>query len=375
MISYTINNRGQTDIIFLDFAKAFDKVSHPKLLLKIKTIFKNPQLSEWFSSYLSHRNQFVACEGYQSSFSPVESGAPQGSVLGPLLFLLFINDMPQDITVPIRLFADDCVLYNRVETHADQIELNSNLQKIKKWCDSWQMVLNSEKTVYMSITRKRNTIDYAYSIEGAALKRVFTYTYLGVKLTSDLRWNEHVDFVCTKARKALWSLRRNMYNATPEVKCLAYKTLIRPILEYAKIVWDPYTSSNHTKLDKIQRLAARFIFNKYRRCHSPTQLCELADLPSLESRTEYDRLKFLYLIIHGHVKINKDDYFHISPNSYFRHRHSMYIPPPCTRNDCFKYSFFPRAIKQWNLLSEDTVRTSSINNFLEIIKITCVRIP
>lgn len=281
--------------------------------------------------------------------------------------------MPRNITVPIRLFADDCVLYNRIETPADQTELNDNLQKIKNWCDSWQMVLNTQKTVYMSITRKRSIIDYVYCIYGVLLRKVSTITYLGLKLTPDMRWNEHVDYVCSKARKALWSLRRNVFNATPEVKSLAYKTLIRPIIEYAKIVWDPYTSGNHSKLDKIQRLAARFIFNKYRRCHSPTQLCELAELPSLELRTEYDRLKFLFLIIHGHVKIEKNDYFLISPDEYFRNRHSMYIPPPSVRNDCFKYSFFPRAIKQWNMLTDAAVRTSSINDFLKIVKGTHVR--
>ncbi|KAH9382866.1 hypothetical protein HPB48_023484 [Haemaphysalis longicornis] len=180
--------------------------------------------------------------------------------------------------------------------------------------------------------------------------------YLGLKLTSDMRRNEHVDYVCSKARKAFLSLRRNVFNATPEVKSLAYKTLIRPTIEYAKTVWDPYTSGSHSKLDEIHRLAARFIFNKYCRGHSPTQPCELAKLPSLELRTEYDRLKILFLIIHDHGKIDKNDYYRISPDEYFRNRHSMYIPPPTVRNDCFKHSFYPTAIKQWNMLTDATVR-------------------
>lgn len=364
-LSQRINCRGQTDVIFLDFAKAFDKVSHPKLLLKISAVFKNPAITKWFSSYLSSRKQYVKVGGSKSTMSPVVSGVPQGSVLGPLLFLIYINDLRNDISVPIRLFADDCVIYNKIETSADQVELNCNLEKIKKWCQNWQMVLNPEKSVFMSITRKINVLAYNYCIAGAELERVKEHKYLGLIFTPDLKWNTHIDNVCIKANKALWCLRRNLAIATPEIKSLAYKTLVRPVIEYSKIVWDPYTVTNCNKLEKIQRLASRFIFNKYSHVHSPTKLCELANLPTFESRTKYERLKFLFQIIHNCVKIRKSEYFEISSTESSRHRHSMYIPNPSVKNDCFKYSFFPRAIKDWNILPDSAVSSMSLNEFLD----------
>lgn len=175
---------------------------------------------------------------------------------------------------------------------------------------------------------------------------------------------------CAKSRNALWSLRRRIHSTTPEIKILAYKTLIRPILEYAKIIWDPYTVTNKSKLDKIQRLALRFFYNKYRRHDSPSELNKIANLPSLESRTSLERLKFLFLVIHDLVSINKNEYFSIQPDTYFRHRHSMYIPPPLVFIDSFKFSFFPRAINEWNGLPDTIVKLSSISEFQEKVKST-----
>lgn len=129
-ISETINSRGQMDLIFLDFSKAFDKVSHPKLLSIIHAFFKNPNITHWFESYLHSREQYVEIGGYKSSPLPVVSGVPQGSVLGPLLFLIFINDITMCTSVPLRLFADDCVLYNRIKSTDDQMNLQAGLQKM-----------------------------------------------------------------------------------------------------------------------------------------------------------------------------------------------------------------------------------------------------
>lgn len=132
--SQTINSRGQMDLVYLDFAKAFDKVSHSKLLFKINTVFKDPNLTKWFTSYLQCRQQYVQVNEHTSSPEPVLSGVPQGSVLGPLLFVIFINDLPLSISVPIRLFADDCVVYNTIESPSDQIKLQCSLENIMKWC-------------------------------------------------------------------------------------------------------------------------------------------------------------------------------------------------------------------------------------------------
>ncbi|SCV66618.1 hypothetical protein ANAPC5_01484 [Anaplasma phagocytophilum] len=209
------------------------------------------------------------------------------------------------------------------------------------------MVLNPGKSVFVSIARKKNVLAYNYCNLSAKLERVKEHKYLGLVFTPDLKWNIHVDNVCIKANKALWRLRRNLAIATSELKSLAYMTLVRPIIEYSKIVWNPYTITNFSnKLQKTQRLASWFIFNKYSHVQFPTKHCELANLPMFESRTKCERLKFIFQIIHNCAKTKKSEYFEICSTESSRHRHSMYIPNSPVKNDCFKYSFFiPRALR------------------------------
>lgn len=239
-----LDKQSQIDIIFLDFQKAFDRVSHHKLLLKLKPILQNNSLLSWIESYLSSRSQCVSIGGSCSRPAPVRSGIPQGSVLGPIFFLVFINDIVNDIPVKIKLFADDCILYQEVNTPDDQELLNSALDKLHIWCERWQMCINTTKTVSMTISRKKAPLTFQYSINGRCLSSVNRYKYLGLIITSDLRWNEHVTFIEKKAMKKLGYLKRSLRQSTQEIKILAYKTYIRPLLEYACLVWDPYTKKN-----------------------------------------------------------------------------------------------------------------------------------
>lgn len=151
-----LDKPGQTDVILLDFQKAFDLVSHEKLLCKLKYIGLPSFIINWISAYLDKRTQSVSINGHYSRRLPVTSGVPQGSVLGPLLFLIFINDIVNVVTEPvqIRLFADDCILYHEVVCREDQELLNTNLHNVHSWCQKWDMKLNETKTVYMHITKK-----------------------------------------------------------------------------------------------------------------------------------------------------------------------------------------------------------------------------
>lgn len=149
-----INEGKQTDVIFMDFRKAFDKVSHNKLLHKLSYILQNNKLLAWIKSYLTNRRQFVTLNSASSDKVPVDSGVPQGSVLGPLLFLLYINDIVDQISVGIRLYADDCVLYEKISSVDDQIRLNDAFKSIVTWCNDWQMEINFDKTVFMRISLK-----------------------------------------------------------------------------------------------------------------------------------------------------------------------------------------------------------------------------
>lgn len=242
------------------------------------------------------RKQFVDISGHISENAPVNSGVPQGSVLGPLLRLIYINDITTcvDEGVGIRLFADYCVLYEAVNSINDQTTLNHSLNDITNWCDTWDMKLNHEKTVMMRITNKKSPLLYQYLIRGDQISQTNSFKYHGVTFTSNQRWSTHINVICASARRKLGLLRHKIKNSPSPVKLLAFNTLITPILEYASIVWDPQTKKDINKLERIQRLALRFIYNRYRRHDSPTDLVKLNNIVTLQSRRKIARLKFLY---------------------------------------------------------------------------------
>lgn len=362
-LASVINTRGQTDVVYLDFSKAFDRVPHEKLLTKLAVVLNNTNILRWLESYLTLRQQFVQFDSACSGTTHVTSGVPQGSVLGPLLFLIFVNDIVCEIPVKIRLFADDCVVFKEIKSLGDCEVLNSSLERLSKWCADWQMSLNLSKTVCMSITRKKSPLLFNYSIGNYSLLRVSSYKYLGLTITSDLRWNTHVSNICSRAMSKLGFLRRYMKHGSRETKLLLYKTLVRPMLEYASVIWDPHTSCCISELERIQRLAVRFVYNMYSSYVSPTKLCTEAGLETLQERRRMNRLKFLYLIVNDELGIDKDDYITFFCPRSTRHFHSRTIKPYSYKNDAFKYSFFPRTIIDWNSLPPDVVNTTNFLDF------------
>lgn len=333
----------------------------------MKSVFKNTALLAWIEAYLSLRQQSVSIDSISSSPASVLSGIPQGSVLGPLFFLIFINDIVQDMPVKIKLFADDCLLYHVVRNRNDQALLNASLSKIELWCSEWQMKVNEKKTVSMTITRKRTPLPFQYSINGRCLSSVQSYKYLGVMITSDLRWNAHITYIQNKAMRKLGYLKRSLRQSTEEIKLLAYKTFIRPILEYASVVWDPFTEANISKLESVQRKSVRFIFNSYSWRTSPTLLLQKANLESLKIRRHRNRLKYMYLIYHDNLRIKKDLYIEQVIRRATRGNHSKKVKEFACKTDCFSNSFFPRTIREWNRLSASIVEKPTVQSFLSVL--------
>ena len=272
------NNKGhkQTDVIVMDFAKAFDKVPHKRLLHKLKHYGVRGTTNRWIASWLTDRTQEVVLDGTHSDSAPVISGVPQGSCLGPILFLLFINDLPEGILSNVRLFADDCVLYKDIYSHQDCIELQNDLMKLGIWEHNWLMKFNVSKCHSMRISRHRTDkqINYSYTLHGQKLDEVKETKYLGVTITNTLDWTPHIHNITTKATKTLGLLRRNLSLAPRETKVNAYQTLVRPQLEYASPIWNPHTKVNSQKIEMVQRTAARWTC---RRWHNNSHVVEMLD--------------------------------------------------------------------------------------------------
>ena len=196
-----LNSGEQTDAILLDFSKAFDKVPHKRLLLKLHHYGVRGTILDWIRDFLSDRTQEVVLDGTTSTRCSVSSGVPQGTVLGPLLFLVYINDMPSCIQSPARLFADDCLVYKKIRSADDCAELQEDLQQLQEWEGRWLMQFHPEKCEVITISNRRSPIKYGYSIHGHHLQHVNNAKYLGVTINKSLSWNTHVDNVTKKANR------------------------------------------------------------------------------------------------------------------------------------------------------------------------------
>ena len=183
---------------------------------------------KWIDSFLCDRQQRVMVNGVKSDWAPVLTGVPQGTVLGPLLFSLYINDITEDIDSELRLFADDCVCYREIKDTEDTVKLQEDIDRLGCWARSWGMRFQPVKCNIMQITSKRiKKINASYSLEGTVLENVEKIKCLGVTITNDLKWNTHVSNICTKANRTLGFLRRNLAAYPRDVKESAYKGLVR----------------------------------------------------------------------------------------------------------------------------------------------------
>ena len=252
------DQKDQIDIAVLDFSKAFDTVPHDRMLGKLEFYGITGPVLNWTAAFLKNRVQRVVVDGRQSRSATVDSGVPQGTVLGPLLFLLHINDLPSVVDSQVRLFADDCLVYRPIRSEADQVLLQRDLSALELWGDTWGMRFNATKCNIMRISRSRNPLTRMYSLCNHVLSEVDTAKYLGINLSSELSWSPHVSSVVSKANSTLGFLRRNLRKCPSKLKETAYLSLVRSTLEYAATIWDPYYVRDIDSLEQVQRRAARF---------------------------------------------------------------------------------------------------------------------
>lgn len=215
----------------------------------------------------------------------------------------------------------------------------------------------------ITITKKKDPSYFDYVVDGTVLTKVNAHKYLGVTLTADLKFTQHIDNIAAAALRKLFFLRRCLKLAPTPVKLLAYKTFVRPILEYANVVWFPHTKINIRKLEAVQRKAIRFIHNKYRHTDSPTMLLNASHLKTLAKRAKEACLKFLFQILNNSFKINASKYISFSESRPTRQKHANKLREYSYSNDTFKYSFFPLAVREWNLLHPSITSTKLFSEF------------
>lgn len=354
LISFThdlfaaIDKKTVTDCIFLDFSKAFDVVSHQLLFLKLSKLNIDQQVLTWIKNFLFNRTQFVTANDFDSSLSSVNSGVPQGSVLGPLLFLIYINDLPNVVNSSIKLFADDCVIYREISNSSDTMMLQTDLDSISAWCASWHMRLNTKKCKVMRISRNTHcSYVFNYHLDGSMLENVTSYKYLGVHITANLSWEKHIEYISNNANRMLGYLRRNFYMAPSSLKLLLYKTLVRSKLEYASSVWDPGLDHLSNTLESVQNRSTRFILSVYHRTASVSSMKLSLNLPLLSLRRKLSRLSLFHKIYYHNLNL-KHELLSAPAHLSARTDHENKVNIPFARTNSFYHSFLVKTSKEWN---------------------------
>ena len=356
----------QVDALILDLSKAFDTVPHRELLGKLKNYGVDGDILEWTSQFLQGRTQSVLVDGVRSRDEQVLSGVPQGTVYGPLLFLVYINDMADNISpgTHIRLFADDTILYRPIHSINDQLILQRDLTALETWAQDWGMRFNASKCHLLSVNKGPHRKPFFYELDNVVLSSVEEEKYLGVTIHQDLDWSPHINKIATKASQTLGFIKRNLKGCPEELKRLAYVTLVRSSMEYAGIIWDPHEAKDSDRLEKVQRKAVRWIKNDYNWKSSVSTMMDDLKIEPLNLRRRTNRLVFLYKILNTHVAVTPDKVDLFPKTRPHRgdttQRQLKHLAPKSAQ---YQHSFIPKTILDWNNLSDSTTSQASVPAF------------
>lgn len=307
----------------------------------------------------------MVVDGKRSTPVPVLSGVPQGSVIGPALFLIYINDLPNGIKSKVRLFAGDTVMYLAINNSKDCQQLQHDLTLLQMWGEEWLMQFNASKCEVLRVSRARTKILFTYVLNGTPLKEADHIKYLGSLISKDLKWNKHIDVTTAKANRALGSLKRNLKVTSSGLREKAYMGFVRPQVEYGAAIWDPRPGVENNgahKIEMVQRRAARWTLKRYHNTSSVSNMLQDLGWRSLEQRRADARLFVLYKIHRGHVPINASKYLQPMTRRS-RHSHNNSFIPISTSTSCHQLSFYPRTITQWNSLPQCIFDTDDLNSF------------
>lgn len=352
VIAQAFDNQKKIRMVFGDISKAFDKVWHKGLIYKLKAAGVNGDLLAWFTNYLASREQRVILQGSSSQWKNIGAGVPQGSVLGPLLFLVYINDMSEGLQSKLCLFADDNLLYvtsDSSETNARI--LNEDLAKLELWAKKWLVRFNPDKTLSMSIGMGNTELQPDLYMQDTRVNDVAHTQHLGVILQRNLKWDQQIESICIKANRRLDIINSLSLKLSRRSLDLLYKTYVRSILEYSDVLFCNSTQENLGKLDDIQKRAGRIVSGAIRGTSSETLYNELS-WQSLTARRE-DRMLLLYSdIVHDRAPQYLTEHLPQTVGERTGERYNLRnrnnLSQPTLRTETFRNSFYPRMTRVWN---------------------------
>ena len=345
-----IQHGKQTDLILLDFRKAFDKVSHNKLIYKLHQLGVRDRNLTWIRGFFSDRSQRVVVDGEFLSSVPVTSGVPQDSVLGEILFLAYINDLSESVESQVTLFAYDTVVSITMDKQDSPAVLQGDLKQLQFLETLLDMEFNPGKCQVIHVTTSRYPLRKDYVLHGQVLETTTSARYMGVDISDNLNWSDHINRVTSKASSSLGFIRRNIPNRHQQLRSAAYKAVVRPQVEYAASVWDPHTVIHINQIERVSRRAARWVMSDLQRTSSVTTTCMLNTLGrrNFAQRRTDPRFVLMYKVLHGLVVIPQTHL--VRPHRISRNPNPFAFCQIQTTKNFYNYSFFPLTIHQWNKL-------------------------
>ena len=362
-VTSAVDNGRCVDVVHLDLAKAFDSVPHKRLLWKLMSAGIGGPLLKIINSFLTDRYQSVRVGDLQSAPIRVESGVPQGSVLGPLLFLLYINDVDDCLSnSKLYKFADDMKLVlnfprTTVVIQSQQL-MQNDLSSIFEWCSKWLLKINPSKCACMHFGR--NNPHMSYCIGGIAISACKECVGLGVLITANLKPSAQCLRIANKAQKMLSIIKLAFRALDIKSFTLLYKAFVLPLLDYCSTVWNPFYVKDIEVLEKVQRRFTR-ILPIYRELSYRERL-EKYNLHSLFARRLYSDLVTVFKIVHGHIDIDSSKLFTFEVDSRTR-GHNFKIREVYAHLDTRKYWFSVRIVPAWNALPYSAVNAASVQVF------------
>ena len=359
-----LDNDVPVDAAYLDFRKAFDTVPHQRLISKLKTYNIKGPILNWINSFLSDRTQFVKINNSSSSNLNVSSGVPQGSVLGPTLFIFFINDLPNVIkNASVKIFADDTKAYNGINKPEDVTNLQNVIDEMFLWTQQWLLQFNKEKCKILHIGKKNPKNKYFIGPEQERIELTETELEkdLGIYVDPNLDFKKHIKTIVKKASYLNYKILKNFTYRDSDILTPLFKTLVRPILEYGNSVWSNGLKKYKTLIENVQRKFTKHM--KGLKDVPYEERLNIIKLPSLEYRLlRGDMIQVFKIANNFYDPLTTKSIFKFSNNPSLR-GHNFKISKQSTNKTKYANFFTNRVVNVWNKLPSYIVNAKSINEF------------
>lgn len=353
-----------TDCIYLDYQKAFDTVPHRRLIDKLKSYNFDIKIINWIEFYLSDRIQYVEINGIKSEYLTVSSGIPQGSVIGPLLFLLYINDLPDTISSTIYMYADDTKVYREIKSSDDNKLLQNDLNIMCKWSDTWLLKFHPNKCNSIAIGNNEVNHKYMLNNDTHTIEQVTEIKDIGVIIDSELTFKQHIYKKIDTANSILGIIRRSYKYIDINTFLPLYKGLVRSHFDYAATIWDPYIATFIEDIESVQRRAT-ILIPEIKHLNYPERL-EKLKLPTLAYRRARGEMIEVYKIMNSVYdnRVTQNLLTKRNKNIHMQLRgHELILEQKRIYNRKVKNFFSNRVVKLWNTLPYSIITVVSLNAF------------